>query len=568
MSTFSQSTKHNKTYKETLGALEALINHTVPSGISTLSQNGFADSSHAQRTRVVPPQNPHKQFYNLKAMNSYVNVLKLPHQKLSYIHMAGTKGKGSTCAFCESILRNEGYKTGLFTSPHLIDVRERIRIDGIPVPKAVFVDTVWDIFDGLKQSELFPSMTTYFRFITLVALKCFLDAKVDVAIMECGLGGRLDATNIIRPDVCGISSIGYDHCSVLGKTLDKIAFEKAGIMKKNVPVVVQPQSSEEIMPVFEEHSKKVGAPLYVSPTFDKWESANNLHSITLGLHGTHQRMNASLALSLTDIWKLSQDIKKSTGGKDISSSSSPITIESTTSDSGGLSEIQPHKLTSNTLQGLTECKLGGRSQHIEFPIHKLHFYLDGAHTKESLTYAFQWFQKAAEKRGAEEDSWIQDLSSDEELEEINHLAPMLHGRGEETLSDGDNLEERPLRYLVFNYTGGRDANQLLEPFIKKREFFDRVFFVPTDSSHFSFSKVHELSDSDREQLENLQQVWADNSSSKIFTRINTLLEDLFSPNNSSEYHRERHIFVTGSMYLVGDFLRKLSALKQSRTQKE
>jgi len=155
--------------------------------------------------------------------------------KLSIIHISGTKGKGSTCAFCESILRHKGLKTGFYSSPHLMEVRERIRINGKPLPKEKFAKYFFDCWDNLCNNgdgQGKADMPAYFRFLTLMSFHVFLQEKVDVAVIEVGIGGAYDSTNIIRkPVVCGVTSLGMDHVITLGGTLESIAWQKAGIFK-------------------------------------------------------------------------------------------------------------------------------------------------------------------------------------------------------------------------------------------------------------------------------------------------------------------------------------------------
>jgi folylpolyglutamate synthase len=153
--------------------------------------------------------------------------------QLKVIHIAGTKGKGSTSAFCEIMLRSRGLKTGLFTSPHLLEVRERIRINGRPIGKEVFGTSFFECWERLStHRKERATMPAYFRFLTLMAFHIFIEEKVDVAIIEVGIGGHYDSTNIIpTPYACGISSIGHDHLDILGNTLAQIAWHKAGIFK-------------------------------------------------------------------------------------------------------------------------------------------------------------------------------------------------------------------------------------------------------------------------------------------------------------------------------------------------
>lgn len=181
-----------------------------------------------------------------------------PHRKFRTIHVAGTNGKGSCSHTLAAILQSAGYKTGLYTSPHLIDFRERIRINGIPASKEFVIDFVekhHDFFEPLHPS--------FFELTTAMAFHYFERQQVDVAIIEVGLGGRLDCTNIIRPDLCVITNISFDHTQFLGNTLAKIAGEKAGIIKEGIPVVIG-ETTPETKPVFSVRAKEVNAPILFS----------------------------------------------------------------------------------------------------------------------------------------------------------------------------------------------------------------------------------------------------------------------------------------------------------------
>ncbi|CAH1972954.1 unnamed protein product [Acanthoscelides obtectus] len=163
--------------------------------------------------------------------------------KLSVIHVTGTNGKGSTCAYSESILRHHGYKTGFFSSPHCIDVRERIRINGIPIPKPQFAKQFWNIYDKLNaQKENERDMPMYFHFLTLLAFHIFLEEQVDAAILEVGIGGEYDSTNIVRKTiVAAITPLDFDHTQLLGNTIESIAWNKSGIMKPGCIAFTVPQ---------------------------------------------------------------------------------------------------------------------------------------------------------------------------------------------------------------------------------------------------------------------------------------------------------------------------------------
>ncbi|CAM9875085.1 unnamed protein product, partial [Ectocarpus sp. 12 AP-2014] len=168
---------------------------------------------------------------------AYLDRIQLDLSRLSVIHVTGTKGKGSTCAMVESVLRHHGFRTGLYTSPHLLEVTERVRCDGKPLTKEAFARYFFQTEQGPAAPEeegtTAPEMPTYFHLLTLVGLWCFVQEGVDVCVLEVGMGGRFDATNVVpSPVACGVAMLDLDHTQVLGDTLDKIAWEKGGIFKE------------------------------------------------------------------------------------------------------------------------------------------------------------------------------------------------------------------------------------------------------------------------------------------------------------------------------------------------
>lgn len=173
------------------------------------------------------------------------NTLKLdekfghPHRSFITIHVAGTNGKGSVSSFLASVMMEAGYKTGLYTSPHLVDFRERIRVNGVMMEMDYVVNFVAENKEFIEKNQL-----SFFELSTALAFKYFADEKVDVAIIETGMGGRLDCTNIINPILSVITNIGFDHMTFLGNTLEKIAQEKAGIIKSGIPVVIGERDAE------------------------------------------------------------------------------------------------------------------------------------------------------------------------------------------------------------------------------------------------------------------------------------------------------------------------------------
>lgn len=225
-----------------------------------------------------------------------------PHRKYKTIHVAGTNGKGSVSHTLAAILQQSGYRVGLYTSPHLIDFRERIRVNGAMIPEQYVVDFV------AKHREAFgPIEPSFFELTMEMAFCFFADEKVDVAIIEVGLGGRLDSTNIISPHLCAITNIGLEHTQYLGDTLAKIAFEKAGIIKPHVPVVVG-ETTEETRPVFEAKARRENAPVIFAEevladmqsekTIDGWMFATPQYPHLKGeLGGYAQAKNARTILT-------------------------------------------------------------------------------------------------------------------------------------------------------------------------------------------------------------------------------------------------------------------------------
>jgi dihydrofolate synthase/folylpolyglutamate synthase len=230
------------------------------------------------------------------------NTLKLaalagnPQNQLRFIHVAGTNGKGSTCAMLESIYRAAGLRVGLFTSPHLVSFRERIQVNRQLVSEKEIVRLVEELQPLLKQ---FPAdhHPTFFEVVTVMALKFFAEHKCDLVIWETGLGGRLDATNIVTPLASVITNIAFDHQEWLGDTLAKIATEKAGIIKPGVPVITATDEPEALK-VIEEVARGKNAPLIKVAQASRLSAAE---TAALPLLGEHQKLNAALALATIEV---------------------------------------------------------------------------------------------------------------------------------------------------------------------------------------------------------------------------------------------------------------------------
>ena len=219
-----------------------------------------------------------------------------PHQKYKTIHIAGTNGKGSSSHTLAAILQSQGYKVGLYTSPHLIDFRERIRVNGECVPEQYVIDFVEE-----NRAFFEPLHPSFFELTTAMALKYFAEQKVDYAVIEVGLGGRLDCTNIITPILSIITNISFDHTQFLGNTLAEIAGEKAGIIKPGVPVVIG-EYLPETRTVFEKKAKSENAPILFAQDFD----ADHLESsetcdVDMELKGSYQERNKKTILTALHI---------------------------------------------------------------------------------------------------------------------------------------------------------------------------------------------------------------------------------------------------------------------------
>lgn len=228
-------------------------------------------------------------------------VMEHPHTQYPTIHVAGTNGKGSVCHLLAATLQQTGLKVGLYTSPHLKDFNERVRVNGIPVPHDYVTQWVQKWKNTIEQ--LHPS---FFEATMMLAFQYFADEQVDVAIIEVGLGGRLDSTNIITPQLCVITNISFDHTDLLGDTLGKIAAEKAGIIKHNVPVVIGESGTKEVSDVFKQKAAEVGAPLVWA------EQANVNCALKMELQGAYQDKNKRTALTaIEELRKIGYQISQS-----------------------------------------------------------------------------------------------------------------------------------------------------------------------------------------------------------------------------------------------------------------
>jgi dihydrofolate synthase / folylpolyglutamate synthase len=251
-------------------------------------------------SRLPSYQTQGKSAYKADLSNTIVlcKLLGNPEQKIKSIHVAGTNGKGSTCHMLASVFQEAGYKVGLYSSPHLKDFRERIKINGQMTSEeevVAFVNNYKTQFEAIQLS--------FFEWTTGLAFYHFSQHKVDIAIIETGLGGRLDSTNVIIPELSIITNIGLDHVNILGDSLEKIAFEKAGIIKAQTPVLIG-EKHPKTQPVFEEVATKKNAALHYAQT----------HHYSTDLLGSYQKVNVNTVVSaislLSDTWKITEDAIK------------------------------------------------------------------------------------------------------------------------------------------------------------------------------------------------------------------------------------------------------------------
>lgn len=323
---------------------------------------------------------------SIPEMKQYVSRLGLSEEAtagLRAVHIAGTKGKGSTSAMVESIFRASGLRTGLFTSPHLVSPRERIKLNGIPISEEAFAESFFRVWHALERGAASEAAGSewrglsphpmYFRYLTLMSLDVFVRERVDVAVVEVGIGGRFDATNVLAgARVAGISSLGYDHVKLLGTDLSSIAWHKAGIIKPGCVAVSTDQDAAGVArTVIEAQAREAGVPLLFAP-------AVPVPREDVALEGDHQIGNAQLAVALARAWFLVEAGTQPTAETLARSAAAPLGAAERT--------------------GLRTTQWPARSQRL--PLFREHpdvatLYVDGAHTFESISVCAKWFAEAS-----------------------------------------------------------------------------------------------------------------------------------------------------------------------------
>ncbi|XP_012224244.1 folylpolyglutamate synthase, mitochondrial-like [Linepithema humile] len=475
----------------------ALIDVSYEEALKTLTLSLQSNAAYLQSVQNVndPAKLKETEKYLLR---SGITLEQL--DSLSVIHVAGTKGKGSTCAFTEAILRQHGFSTGFFSSPHLVSVRERIRLNGEPISRSHFTRSFWNVYRNLERKREYESdMPTYFRFLTILTFHVFLEANVDVAIVEVGIGGELDSTNVLRNPVCvGVTSLALEHTALLGNTLEAIAHQKSGIFKPHARAFTVPQaeSAMRVLRARAEERRCRDELRVVQPDDNRWNDV--LTSAGVDVNGI-QRQNALLSIDLAHEWMKSR-------------CGAPSLIAENKYINGFHADINSNKDSAQVISSdkvavaLADCKWPGRTQILRTSV--ADFFLDGAHTVESIDNCVLWFNRASRKTST--------------------------------------------KFLIFNTSGDRDSQVLLKRL--KPLNFDKAYFTPNQSGVASVEDLNAMLcaviSKQMEKCEKQCEWWGEGSVLK--KNVAEVLCDIkrCAPPQIDKVE----ILVTGSLHLIGVLL--------------
>lgn len=496
-----------RTYEDAIAALNNL-------------QTNFAT---IQQTRLTGNKNT-ATLRQMVEFSKRIGYNPAQYDRLNIVHVTGTKGKGSTCAFVSSILSQyKGdtiKKVGLYTSPHLRSVRERICIDGEPISEEMFAKYFFEVYEKLKLTEEDPTITTdltkgqtpaYFKFLTLLSFYVFMKEGVDAAVMEVGIGGELDSTNIIhKPIVCGVSSIALDHTFVLGDTVEEISWNKSGIFKPGSAAFSVPQ-----LPGSERVLKERAAEKQSSLEFVDIHPLLKDDSIKLGINGGVQKINASLAVAMTFKYLKDRGVQIY---EDEPNGEVPNDVSKV--------KTLPKKM----IEGLEKARIDGRCQILKDSQQKnLTWYIDGSHTKESINRSASWWRSIMAEKGHADS--IKVLFFNQQSRSIEELLSELYNTVKDTVT---------LDSAVFTTNVTWSNNQ---------------YDINMVSMNVDEKKVDELEMQKRsvKQLEKLQENDTQKTQTHVFHDIESgarLVKQI------AHSHPEKvvDVFVCGSLHLVGGLL--------------
>lgn len=410
---------------------------------------------------------------------------------------------------------------GLYTSPHLRFVRERIKINNEPISEPLFAECFWEVWDRLESTKsstgpgdarAIDDKPVYFHYLTLMALHCYMKEKVGTAIVECGIGGEYDTTNIlVKPSVTGITSLGIDHEALLGDTIESIAWHKAGIFKKDVPAfsVTQPKAALEVLHA---RADEIGAAeLHVVPVHDA------VQSIQLGLQGEFQTLNASLAIAVS-----AAHLQR------LGYTGVPNPFDSAC------------KLPAEFIHGLQATRLGGRCEmRPDLKISNLTWYIDGGHTLESIDVAGRWFATCSAK--SENEGAQRILIFNQQTRDASSLAKRLHDTLATALRD-----QHPFQHAIFcPNTTYRNAGYKAD-----------LVSINTNKDDVNSLRVQQ----------ELAKTW-DGIDSQSKVHVVSTIEEAVALARDLSAGRKAEVLTTGSLHLVGGLIEVLEGEADATSSK-